>query len=66
MRQELESIRKHRFNVMEDVSNSYDFGLLYIDCAPFKKSVIDHCLALEEEISNYLKNEFSDKMRNVQ
>ena len=28
--------------------------------------MIDHCLALESTISDYLKQEFNDKMKNVQ
>lgn len=51
---------------MSEVASTYDFGLLYIDCLPFKQGVIDHCLALETTIADYLKTEFNDKMRNVQ
>lgn len=35
---------------MAEVSHSYDFGFLNIDCTPFKQSVIQHCLDLEKEI----------------
>jgi len=65
MRLELEQIRKHRFSIMSEVSSNYDFGLLYIDCLPFKQAVIDHCLELEKTIADYLKTEFNEKMRNV-
>lgn len=51
LRNEIESIRQHRYSVLEDISNHYDFGMLYIDCQPFKKTVVEHCIALEEEIA---------------
>jgi len=65
MRQELEFIRNHRYSVMENCAHFNDFGLLIMDNTPFKKFVIDHCLALEEELKNYLRNEFLDQMRIV-
>ena len=66
MRVELEAIRLHKYRVMQEVSHSYDFGMLWIDCKPFKTFVIDHCIALENEITNYLKEDFGDKMKNIQ
>ena len=66
MRQEIDEIRKHRYSIMDNVANTYDFGLLIIDCTPFKQVVIDHCFALENEIAHYLRSEFNDKMRHIQ
>lgn len=54
LRNEIDSIRKHRFSVLEEVANHYDFGMLYIDCQPFKTAVVDHCVDLEQEICSYL------------
>jgi hypothetical protein len=54
LRNEIDSIRKHRFSVLEEVANHYDFGMLYIDCQPFKTAVVDHCVDLEKEICSYL------------
>ena len=51
---------------MDNIYDSYDFGLLQINCIPFKKSVIEHCEALEHEITHYLKSEFNEKMRAIQ
>jgi hypothetical protein len=65
LKNEIEYIRKHRYSVLENISNHYDFGLLYMDCTPVKNVVIDHCIALEKEISQYVLNEFIEKMRNV-
>ena len=66
MRGELESIKRHRFMVMAEIPNSSDSGLLIIDFMPFKQAVIDHCLLLEEELNNYLCNQFAEKMKSVQ
>jgi NADPH-dependent 7-cyano-7-deazaguanine reductase QueF len=65
MRDELESVKKHRFMVMSEVPNSLDFGLLTIDCLPFKEAVIEHCLLVEQELNNYLRNQFAEKMKSV-
>ena len=58
LRNELEYIKKHRFSVLEDISNYYDFGMLYIDCKPMKQVIVDHCEALEKEIHSYVMGEF--------
>lgn len=66
MRDELDSVKKHRFMVMSEVPNSLDFGLLTVDCLPFKKAVIEHCLLVEQELNNYLRSQFAEKMKSVQ
>ena len=50
---------------MDEIEDNYDFGMLYLDCKPFKKFVIDHCEQLEAELSKYLEKEFNEKMRQV-
>jgi len=40
---ELNSIRAHRWQILDNVSESYDFGLLFVDCKPWKELIIDHC-----------------------
>jgi hypothetical protein len=48
---------------MDEIEDQYDFGMLYLDCTPFKKTVIEHCEGLELELSMYLEKEFAEKMR---
>jgi len=40
---ELNSIRSHRWQIFDNVAESYDFGLLFVDCKPYKELIIDHC-----------------------
>jgi len=55
LRTELEYIRAHRWSILEKVNHSYDFGLLLVDCSPYKKTIIDHCEKLEETLADYVK-----------
>jgi len=66
MRNELTSIRQHRHSILTNCANTYDFGLLKMDCLPYKTVLIQHCEALECELESYLRNEFLEKMRNCQ
>lgn len=50
---------------MADIMDEYDFGLLILDCRPLKEKIIDHCEKLLSHLEKYIKNEFYDKMRNV-
>ena len=43
LKEKIELIRNHRYTVMQEISNQYDFGLLYLDCTEFKQSIINHC-----------------------
>ena len=40
MRNELTSIRQHRYSVLTNCANTYDFGLLKIDSVPYKTVLI--------------------------
>lgn len=66
MKKELEMIRTHKWNTMINVSASYDFGLLTVDCMPFKQAIIDHCEVLEKYLEDVIRDEFSELMRRIQ
>ena len=36
MQKEIEMIRNHKWNTMFNVNETYDFGLLIVNCLPFK------------------------------
>jgi len=65
MRNEIFSIRKHKWTTLENIADEYDFGLLLLNCRPLKKAIIDHCELLLVHLEKYLKNGFLEKMRNV-
>lgn len=63
---ELNSIRAHRWQILDNVSESYDFGLLFVDCKPWKELIIDHCWQLENTIAKHVRGEFMEQMKTVQ
>lgn len=65
MKKEIDMIRAHKWKTMIDVSESYDFGLVTVDCLPFKKAIIDHCTVLEKYLEDVIRDEFSELMRHI-
>ena len=65
MANEINTIRKHKWNVLQSINDNYDFGLLLLDCRPLKAEIIEHCEVLINHLEKYIKNEFLEKMRNV-
>lgn len=63
--EELIHIRTHKWLILENVAHCYDFGMLFVDCSPYKKTIVDHCEKLEETLSDYIRNEFNEKMKQV-
>ena len=61
----IQAIRKHKWATLFNINDSYDFGLLLLDCRPLKSDIIAHCDTLLLHLEKYIKNEFLDKMRNV-
>jgi hypothetical protein len=66
MKKELETIRAHKWSTMINVSESYDFGLLTVDCLPFKKAIVNHCEVLEKYLEDVIRDEFGEVMRRIQ
>lgn len=62
---ELNSIRAHRWFILENVADSYDFGLLFVNCKPYKELIIDHCCQLENTIAKHIRAEFMEQMKTV-
>jgi len=58
-------IREHRWSVLDGVSHNIDFGLIWVDCTPFKEYIVKHCDALELTIADYVRAEFFEKMKAV-
>ena len=65
LREEIFTIRKHKWKTIDEISDYYDFGLLIVDCRPLKSEVVEHCEALLQHLERYIKNEFLEKMKNV-
>lgn len=65
MKQELETLRKIQWKVLETVHNQYDFGLVYLDCVKFKDRVLQHAKGLEKFLEDYLKSDFTAKFKNI-
>lgn len=66
MKKEIELIRNHKWNTMFNVHENYDFGLLVIDCRPFKQDIIDHCTLLEKYLEEVVRTEFLELMKRIQ
>ena len=43
LRDEIFFIRKHKWKTVQEIFDSYDFGLLVVDCRPLKEEIINHC-----------------------
>ena len=65
MSEEIRAIRKHKWTTMQNIQDEYDFGLLLLNCKPLKEDIIEHCDVLLNHLEKYIKNEFLDKMKNV-
>lgn len=48
---EINYIRNHKWTILENVRDSYDFGLLYVDYTPYKTVIVEHCIELEEKLA---------------
>ena len=65
MKKEIEMVRQHKWNAMFNINETYDFGLLTVNCLPFKQDVINHCIVLERYLEEVVRQEFLEQMRRV-
>lgn len=65
MQLEIEAVRNHKWNTIFNVNDRYDFGLLVIDCSPFKQEIIDHCIKLELYLEDVVRQEFLEMMKRI-
>jgi hypothetical protein len=65
LRAEIESVRKSIWTIRENIQDDYDFGLLQVDCSPFKQELLDHCLKLEAHLCDHVKSDFAEKIKNI-
>ena len=65
MQLEIEAVRNHKWNTIFNVNDRYDFGLLVIDCSPFKQDIIDHCIKLELYLEDVVRQEFLEMMKRI-
>jgi hypothetical protein len=65
LRTEIMTVRDSIWTIRENIHEDYDFGLLYVDCKPFKYDLLSHCLNLEKHLCEYVKSEFSAKIKEI-
>jgi hypothetical protein len=65
LRREIDEVRTAIWHIREEINDSYDFGLLTVDCSPFKYDILAHCLKLEDHLVEYIKSEFETKLIQV-
>jgi hypothetical protein len=66
LRDEINNVRKSIWTIRENIQEDYDFGLLFVDCRPFKYELLEHCLKIESHLEEYVKSDFSEKIKNIQ
>jgi hypothetical protein len=62
MKKELTKLRSIIWQVQETVENSYDFGLVDLDCTVYKKKLLSHCQDLIDTLENHIRSDFLTKM----
>ncbi|CDW77756.1 dynein heavy chain axonemal [Stylonychia lemnae] len=65
-KEELESYKLVFWEIREEINNQYDFGLVYLDCLPFKERILKHIKSLIDHLENYAKKEFLNKLNSIQ
>ena len=65
LRDEINNVRKSIWTIRENIQEDYDFGLLFVDCRPFKYELLEHCLKIESHLEEYVKSDFSEKIKNI-
>lgn len=62
MKKELTKLRSIIWQVQETVENSYDFGLVDLDCTVYKRKLLSHCQDLIDTLENHIRSDFLTKM----
>lgn len=65
MREEILSIRQHRWTTLQNIADDYDYGLVILDCKPLKENIVAHCDMLISHLEKDIKSDFLDRMKNV-
>jgi len=65
LRSEINTVRDSIWTIRENIHEDYDFGLLYVNCKPFKYDLLEHCLTLESHLCEYVKSEFAAKIKEI-
>ena len=66
MKEELFFLRNMVWDLKENVQNSYDFGLVFLDCFSFKDRAVKHVKALIEKLEHTVQSEFTSKQNTIQ
>lgn len=61
MRSEIFQLRDLVWKVLENISNQYDFGLIYLDCLKFKDRILSHIKELIDHLESYIRSDFTNK-----
>ena len=65
-REELFSLRDQYWEIQEDILNTYDFGLLLMECGPIKDKITKHIKKLIGQLENYQVKDFLVRMLSIQ
>jgi hypothetical protein len=62
---EIFGLRFQYWDIQEKVHMSYDFGLISVDCTPFRNKITRHLKGLIQHLENYQKKDFIAKMEKI-
>lgn len=65
-KEELFSLRDQFWEIQEDILNTYDFGLLLMECGPIKDKITKHITKLIGQLENYQVKDFLMRMLTIQ
>jgi hypothetical protein len=65
MKSELFGLRSVVWEIEEQVSNMYDFGLVQLDCTKYKERLLKHCSKLIDQLEDYVRTDFLTRMKSI-
>ena len=65
MKTELAGLRAAVWEIEEQVSNIYDFGLVQLDCTAYKARLLQHCKELIDALEDHVRSDFLARMKGI-
>ena len=65
MKNELWGLRAAVWEIEEQVSNIYDFGLVQLDSTSYKQRLLAHCTELIDQLEDRVRADFLTRMKNI-
>jgi hypothetical protein len=65
MKEELYMLRALRWKILESIHDSYDFGMVYLECKRFKDRIMLHIKELILHLEGYIRSDFTNKQKAI-